>query len=308
MLARRALPSALRQEGVRLEVIVVDDGSAEPAPANVSRGDERVRVVRHEQSRGVPAARNAGIAAARGEWTAFLDDDDLWAPQKLRAQIDRAHAQGASLAYSAVVHTNLRGDVLALDPAPPGESLPDLLRAGHVIPAAASNLVARTGDLREIGGFDEHLFILEDPDLAIRLVQRGRAANCEDVHVAYLQHERARHLRDIDRLLTSFDRFRTRHPEISGFLLENHLDWVLMQHRHAGRKLAAARLCWTVARHERSARWLLRGLVYLAGNRARHGARRLKALALSRGRLEQADRRLRSDDVDHELDWLNPGT
>jgi glycosyltransferase involved in cell wall biosynthesis len=302
MLERRALSSALRQEDIRLEVIVVDDGSAEHAPAGVA-GDERVRVIRHESSRGVPAARNAGIAAAKAEWTAFLDDDDLWAPRKLREQVDRATAEAASLVYSAVVHTNLAGDVLTIDTPPHGERLPELLRAGHVIPAAASNVVARTELLREIGGFDERLFILEDPDLAIRLVERGKAASCEEAHVAYLQHEGARHLRDIDRLLTSFSYFRTKHPHVSTFILENHLDWVLRQHRHAGRKLAAAQVCWTVARHKRSPRWFFNGLTYVAGNRARYAARRLKA-ALPLRRPEPADETLLREEAEHDLHWL----
>ena len=275
LLQRRALRSALGQEDVRLEVVVVDDGSGEPAPEAVS-GDDRVRVVRHESSRGVPAARNTGIREARAAWTAFLDDDDVWAPRKLREQLDRAGAGGAGLVYSAVAHTNLAGDVLTVDAAPPPGELREHLRAGHVVPGAASNVVVRTDLLREIGGFDERLFILEDPDLALRLVERARAAACEDVHVAYLQHEGARHLRDIDRLLRSFAYFRTKHPDVSAYVLENHLDWVLSQHRRAGRKVAAARLCWTVARHERSARWFARGLTYLAGNRARHTVRRLR--------------------------------
>jgi hypothetical protein len=129
-----------------------------------------------------------------------------------------------------------------------------------------------------MGGFDGRLFILEDPDLALRLVDRAAVAACEDVHVAYLQHEGARHLQDIDRLLTSFDSFRIKHPDVSSFLLYNHLDWVLAQHRRAGRKIAAARVCWTVAKHERSPRWFGKGLTYLAGNRARQALRRLKPL------------------------------
>lgn len=293
----------MRQEDVRLEVIVVDDGSGEHAPASVADADDRVRIVRHELSRGVPAARNAGIAAARGTWTAFLDDDDLWAPRKLRAQLDRATSEGASFVYSAVVHTNLRGDVLTIDSPPPGDALPELLRAGHVIPGAASNVVVRTDLLREIGGFDERLFILEDPDLAIRLVERGRAASCEEAHAGYLQHEGARHLRDIDRLLTSFAYFRGKHPGVDGFILDNHLDWVLRQHRRAGRKLAAARVCWTVARHEWSPRWFLRGLTYLAGNRARHAAGRLKAVALRRPARE-AGAGPPADRNPGDFDWL----
>jgi glycosyltransferase involved in cell wall biosynthesis len=275
LLERRALRSALRQEDVRLEVVVVDDGSAESAPASIER-DERVRLVRHKTSRGVAAARNTGIDEARAAWTAFLDDDDLWAPRKLREQLDRLAADGASFVYSSVAHTNAAGDVLTVDAAPPAGELGDLLRAGRVIPGAASNVVVRTDLLREVGGFDGHLFILEDPDLALRLLQRARAVACDDVHVAYLQHEGARHLWDIERLLTSFAYFRTKHPDVSAFVLKNHLEWVLAQHRRAGRKVAAARVCWTVAKHERSPRWFVKGLTYLAGNRARHAVRRLK--------------------------------
>jgi glycosyltransferase involved in cell wall biosynthesis len=297
LLERRALRSALRQEDVRLEVVVVDDGSTEPAPAPIEN-DDRVRIVRHETSRGVAAARNTGIDEARAPWTAFLDDDDLWAPRKLREQLDRLAAEEASFVYSAVAHTNVAGDVLTIDTAPPAGDLGDLLRAGHVIPGAASNVVVRTALLREIGGYDGRLFILEDPDLALRLVDRARAAACDDVHVAYLQHEGARHLRDIDRLLTSFDYFRTKHPDVSAFVLENHLDWVLSQHRRAGRKVAAARLCWTVARHERSLRWFVKGLTYLAGNRARGAARRLKRAGRS------VDTAPTHEAAHPELDWV----
>jgi glycosyltransferase involved in cell wall biosynthesis len=297
LLERRALRSALAQEDVRLEIVVVDDGSSAPAPPSIAQ-DERVRIVRHETSRGVPAARNTGIGEATGTWTAFLDDDDLWAPRKLREQLDRLAAEGASLAYSAVAHTNLAGDVLTIDSAPPGGELRDLLLAGYVIPGAASNVVVSTELLRAVGGFDDRLFILEDPDLALRLVERALATACEEVHVAYLQHEEARHLRDIDRLLESYAYFRTKHPEVSRFVLENHLDWVLSQHRRAGRKVAAARLCWTVARHERSPRWFARGLTYLAGNRARHAVRRLRRAGREVGTAPPAEA------VQPELDWV----
>jgi glycosyltransferase involved in cell wall biosynthesis len=297
LLQRRALRSALAQEDVRLEVVVVDDGSVEPAPSSVKR-DPRVRVVRHDTSRGVAAARNTGIREARAPWTAFLDDDDLWAPPKLREQLSQLAAEDASFVYSAVAHTNLAGDVLTIDPAPPARELRELLVAGNVIPGAASNIVVKTSLLRELGGFDVHLFILEDPDLALRLIGRASAAACEGVHVAYLQHERARHLRDIEPLLDSFDYFRTKHPEVSPFVLQNHLDWVLSQHRRAGRKVAAARLCWTVSRHTRSPRWFFKGLIYLAGNRARHAVRKLRHGSPSAGLVDVPET------AQPDLDWV----
>jgi glycosyltransferase involved in cell wall biosynthesis len=71
------LASALAQEGVGLEVVIVDDGSASTMPVGTTFDDPRVRTVRNEVSLGVARARNRGIEAARGEWVALLDDDDV---------------------------------------------------------------------------------------------------------------------------------------------------------------------------------------------------------------------------------------
>ena len=77
-----ALESALSQRGVAVDVVVADDGSTTAPPAEVRRSG--VEVVRLETSGGIAAARNAAIVRATGEWVAFLDDDDIWAPDKLR--------------------------------------------------------------------------------------------------------------------------------------------------------------------------------------------------------------------------------
>src|SRR4051794_9306561 len=97
VLSARALPSALAQEDVDLEVVVVVDGSTDETASGLeSLEDERVRVVRHARPLGLHRARNAGIAAARGEWVAFLDDDDVWAPWKLRTQLALVNEANAS--------------------------------------------------------------------------------------------------------------------------------------------------------------------------------------------------------------------
>jgi GT2 family glycosyltransferase len=87
-LVRRAVTSALAQTAPSLEVIVVLDGPDGATDAAVEQvGDERVRVVALPRRAGPGAARNAGVAAARGEVVAFLDDDDEWRPEKLAAQL-----------------------------------------------------------------------------------------------------------------------------------------------------------------------------------------------------------------------------
>ncbi|HKS98114.1 MAG TPA: glycosyltransferase family 2 protein [Rugosimonospora sp.] len=87
-LVLRAVGSALAQTLRDIEVIVVIDG---PDPATrealATCADTRLRVVELEASGGAPAARNVGVGHALGEWTALLDDDDEWLPEKLATQL-----------------------------------------------------------------------------------------------------------------------------------------------------------------------------------------------------------------------------
>lgn len=81
-----AMGSVLAQEGAEVEVIVVDDGSSDGSVAVAEGFGGRVRVLRGEHA-GIGPARNRGVDAATGEFVAFLDADDLWAPRKLAAQL-----------------------------------------------------------------------------------------------------------------------------------------------------------------------------------------------------------------------------
>jgi glycosyltransferase involved in cell wall biosynthesis len=83
-----AIESALSQRHGQVEVIVVDDGSTDnTADVVAERFGSRIQFLRHEERRGAGASRNAGIRVARGHLVAFLDDDDLWLPGKLDAEI-----------------------------------------------------------------------------------------------------------------------------------------------------------------------------------------------------------------------------
>jgi glycosyltransferase involved in cell wall biosynthesis len=90
-LVLRAVRTALGQTYANLEVIVVIDG---PDPATSAAlatiGDERLRLLALEQSMGGSDARNKGVQHAKGQWIAFLDDDDEWMPTKVEKQLDRA--------------------------------------------------------------------------------------------------------------------------------------------------------------------------------------------------------------------------
>ncbi len=87
-----ALESIFNQAYRPLEVIVADDGSTDGTAAVVARYGVQVRYV-WQANTGAPAARNLGLTAARGEFIAFLDADDLWHPEKLARQMERFQAR-----------------------------------------------------------------------------------------------------------------------------------------------------------------------------------------------------------------------
>ncbi|MDX6689284.1 MAG: hypothetical protein QOG15_741 [Solirubrobacteraceae bacterium] len=189
-LVPRAASSALAQLDVRVEVIVVDDGSRTQSPSELPGSREgRLRLLRHERPEGQARARNTGIAAARGEWVAFLDDDDLWAPDKLRAQLEAAREALAVFAYSGVllVDQQLR-PIEVVSPPDPGSLLPVLLRSNR-IPGGASTVIAMTEVVRAVGCWDEQLTVLSDWELWIRLALAGRAAAVTEPMAAYVQHD-----------------------------------------------------------------------------------------------------------------------
>jgi glycosyltransferase involved in cell wall biosynthesis len=82
------LESILKQTYGPLEIIVADDGSTDGTPAVVARYRERVTYL-WQPNAGETAARNLGLCAARGDFVAFLDADDLWHPDKLARQVAR---------------------------------------------------------------------------------------------------------------------------------------------------------------------------------------------------------------------------
>jgi glycosyltransferase involved in cell wall biosynthesis len=188
-LVRRALESARRQRDVTAEVVIVDDGSApDVAAALEALAAQDVRVVRNPQSRAPAGARNAGIDAARGDWVAFLDDDDYWAPDKLRCQLAALGHAGAAWAWSGAAYVTDEGEFIWAERAPTPEEARRQIPSGTVIPAGASNVIARRDLLLDLGGFDERIFHLPDWDMWLRLLLADPGASHPEPHVAYVQH------------------------------------------------------------------------------------------------------------------------
>jgi glycosyltransferase involved in cell wall biosynthesis len=257
-----ALASVLRQEAVSFEALVVSDGSTDETAERVAGlGDPRIVLDALPAPIGVAAARNRGIERARGTWVAFLDDDDLWAPGRLRASIDAAG--GASVVYGARLLVDERREALAASLAERPEEVPERIRHANVI-GGPSAVMVRTEQLRRAGGFDTAFSALADWDLWLRVVEPGGVAACPDLLVAYTEWPQNMHVRDPDAVLREFAALNDKHGgdlDEAGFL-----GWVAQDSSIYGRRLQAARLQLRAARlTRRSGDFALAGFTALRG-------------------------------------------
>jgi len=173
-----AVASALAQDDPRIEVVIVDDGSADGTRAvaeRIAAGDGRVAVLARRNG-GPGAARNAGAAAARAPYLCFLDADDLVPPGKARAQAGLLDSRpGASVAYSAC-DSSFEGDPGRLEPFPletDPRALAESLLAGADGAFPLHAALVRRGAFEAVGGFREIRPLVEDLDLWTRMAAGG---------------------------------------------------------------------------------------------------------------------------------------
>lgn len=181
-----ALNSVAAQDFPALEAVVVDDASSDGTADQARRWASEtcrcaIQVIRRSANGGPAAARNCGIAAARGEWIAFLDADDAWLPWKLRSQLDLTSQYPHAVAFCGGM------DIVRCDGAPgthavvEGVERPGAAPALRLIslellstynPVVTSTVLVRKDALAAVGNFDEQFRGPEDYDLWLRLAAR----------------------------------------------------------------------------------------------------------------------------------------
>jgi len=178
---RTALESVIAQTYAVWECIVVDDGSSEDL-GWVEQFDARVTCIR-QHNRGVSAARNTGVASARGRYIAFLDADDVWLPEKLERQL-AAWQPGASM--SATGFFRFGEGSRQAGWVPRAATRDELIRGNSI---CMSSVIVDRARIIALGGFDERLRSAEDWDMWLRLVVTGRLIAVDEVLTGYRIHE-----------------------------------------------------------------------------------------------------------------------
>lgn len=191
-----AIDSALAQTYADKEVIVVDDGSTEPGTrAVLAAYGDRIRAIRKENG-GVASARNAGIRAAKGDLLAFLDDDDVWLPDKLARQAEafEKHPE-VGLVYTNCVRFNEHGELPERDMAP---------RSGRVFKAfvedyfiVLSTMAVRRACVDAAGLFDEAYRRQDDLDFMARVLELWPCLYLEEPLIRRRKYARPLRPRDV---------------------------------------------------------------------------------------------------------------
>lgn len=187
----RALDSVLAQSWSDFELLVVDDASRDHTREVVAgRGDRRIRYLRLEHNVGPAAARNRGIAAARGRYFAFQDSDDEWMPAKLARQVVALEERPSlGMVYCDMVRVHRNGVET------PHHS-PALSRGRWIDPRTGfygafglgiQSAVIRRAALEAVGPFDERYRCFEDLDLFLRLSSRWECLCIEEPLVRYYE-------------------------------------------------------------------------------------------------------------------------
>ena len=159
---KETLESVFAQDFETFEVVFVDDGS-EDRTGEIAQSFP-VRYVR-QPNQGLPAARNAGLAVARGDLVAFLDDDDVLPPTKLSAQVrylDEHPETGCVLGRQEWIFDGVEAPRMARDPV-----------FGELGGIQLVTAMIRRRVLDELGGFDPSYRYAEDRDLFIRMREHG---------------------------------------------------------------------------------------------------------------------------------------
>jgi len=188
---RRAIDSVLAQTLREHELIVIDDGSTDDTAKVLASYGAGINVISQE-NRGMSAARNRGIRAARGAFISFIDADDHWRPEKLARQIELLQQRpDVGFCSTAARVENADGDVLNLWRCRQRgtDVLETLFAENAAIAGGCSAVVVRRELLDQVGLFDETLRGFEDPDLWIRLAAVSGYACIDEPLVVILRRE-----------------------------------------------------------------------------------------------------------------------
>ncbi|WP_166850203.1 glycosyltransferase family A protein [Isoptericola sp. BMS4] len=182
-----ALASVRDQTYPRIECVLVDDGSADPAALRAITDAFDGVVVHRQSNAGVSVARNEGVRHTSGELLVFLDDDDRWHPERVARQVAALAARpDAVVAYCGMRTVDELGHELVPADQRPVRDAHDVLRRGTGI--ILPNVMIRRATFLRVGGFHPAFRRAQDLDLVLKAALEGPFAFVPETLVDYRHH------------------------------------------------------------------------------------------------------------------------
>jgi len=177
--------SVLLQTYQNIEIIVVDDGSTDMTSDVLAGFDEKISIIK-QKNQGAAAARNRGAAEAKGSWLAFLDSDDVWAPEKIEKQL--LHIKSCRWSYTDMqfvggVNDGLRDSKFTVKYE--GNVQRELLLGNFI---STSTMIINKQTFFAAGGFDESIRSVQDWELWTRVALNNPIAYLNEPMALYRVH------------------------------------------------------------------------------------------------------------------------
>ena len=191
ILLERAIISAISQTYKNIEIIVIDDGSRDGTKRVISDLKKRCPDIRYfyEKNSGGPSKpRNKGIIESKGQYIAFLDDDDEWLPRKLEEQMNLFFRSNSSKlgfvgCYGYVISKNKK----RIEKTKTSNSFfKDMLRKNRIL--TPTSILVKREVFNKVGVFDEKLRLWEDWEMWIRISKEYKFGILKEVLYKYCQH------------------------------------------------------------------------------------------------------------------------
>ena len=193
----RALASVLAQTYEAWELLVVDDNGAGTAASRATErlvarfgSDDRIRYLQHRRNEGGSTARNTGVRQARGEYVAFLDDDDEWLPHKLWSQLEaliRLPPKVGAIYSGYYIHSSVLGRTIEVEGRSYPDAFPRVLAQNFI--GTTSTLMCRASVFEAVGPFDTEMPAAQDREFLIRLCRSFDLACIRQPLVRFHWHE-----------------------------------------------------------------------------------------------------------------------
>ena len=170
-----AIRNAQAQTYQDIEIIVVNDGSTDETATVLAEFSEQIVLIHHQENRGLSAALNTGIRASTGQYIAYLDDDDLWLPEKLEKQVRYLEEHpNIGLLYSDGFYFSEKAGLFPTtcfrNFHPFVAQVPSTLLLVNYVPG--HTVIVRRACFDEVGLYDESLRAAEDYDMWLRIFEK----------------------------------------------------------------------------------------------------------------------------------------